>query len=43
MFFLQNWTRITELRSIHKRLMEFEEAINFKNKLRKPSKSDVRA
>jgi peptide/bleomycin uptake transporter len=40
--FLQNWTRITELRSIHKRLMEFEEAINFKNKLRKPRKSDVR-
>ena len=28
--FLQNWTRITELRSIHKRLMEFETAINFK-------------
>ena len=27
----------------HKRLMEFEEAINFKNKLRKPRKSDVRA
>ena len=23
--FLYNWTRITELRSIHKRLMEFEE------------------
>ena len=41
--FLQNWTRITELRSIHKRLMEFEVAINFKNKLRKPRKSDVRA
>ena len=41
--FLYNWTRITELRSIHKRLMEFESAINFKNKLRKPRKSDVRA
>ena len=41
--FLQNWTRITELRSIHKRLMEFETAINFKKKLRKPRKSDVRA
>ena len=41
--FLQNWTRITELRSIHKRLMEFETAINFKKKLRKPHKSDVRA
>ena len=31
--FLQNWTRITELRSIYKRLMEFETAINFKKKL----------
>jgi peptide/bleomycin uptake transporter len=41
--FLQNWTRITELRSIYKRLMEFEAAINFKNNLRKPRKSDVRA
>ena len=41
--FLYNWTRITELRSIHKRLMEFETAINFKKKLRKPRKSDVRA
>ena len=29
--FLQNWTRITELRSIYKRLMEFETAINFKS------------
>ena len=41
--FLQNWTRITELRSIYKRLNEFETAINFGNKLRKPRKSDVRA
>ena len=41
--FLYNWTRITELRSIYRRLMEFETAINFKNKLRKPRKSDVRA
>jgi peptide/bleomycin uptake transporter len=41
--FLQNWTRITELRSIYKRLMEFETAINFKKNLRKPIKSDVRA
>jgi len=41
--FLQNWTRITELRSIYKRLMEFETAINFKKNLRKPNKSDVRA
>ena len=40
--FLQNWTRITELRSIYKRLMEFETAINFKKNLRKPRKSDVR-
>ena len=40
--FLQNWTRITELRSIYKRLMEFEAAINFKIKLKKPKKSDVR-
>ena len=40
--FLQNWTRITELRSIYKRLMEFETAINFKKKLRKLKKSDVR-
>ncbi|MEC7099868.1 MAG: putative transporter [Pseudomonadota bacterium] len=41
--FLYNWTRITELRSIHKRLMEFETAINYNtNKLRKPRKSDVR-
>ena len=41
--FLYNWTRITELRSIYKRLMEFETAINYnKNTLRKPRKSDVR-
>ena len=41
--FLYNWTRITELRSIHKRLMEFETAINYdKKSLRKPRKSDVR-
>ena len=40
--FLYNWTRITELRSIHKRLMEFENAINYTKKLRKPIKSDVR-
>ena len=42
-FFLYNWVQITELRSIYKRLNEFEIAINFKNKLRKPRKSDVRA
>ena len=40
--FLYNWTRITELRSIHKRLMEFENSINYSKKLRKPRKSDVR-
>tara|TARA_B100001248_G_C27245697_1_gene391452 strand:- start:27 stop:737 length:711 start_codon:yes stop_codon:yes gene_type:complete len=40
--FLYNWVQINRLRSIHKRLSEFEIAINFKNKLRKPSKSDVR-
>ena len=40
--FLYNWTRITELRSIHKRLMEFENAINYTKRLRKPKKSDVR-
>ena len=42
-FFLYNWVQINRLRSIHKRLSEFEIAINFKNKLRKPRKSDVRA
>ena len=41
--FLQNWTRITELRSIYKRLNEFEKAIGFNKPLRKPRKSDVRA
>jgi peptide/bleomycin uptake transporter len=30
--FLQNWTRITELRSIYKRLTEFEAAIGFNKK-----------
>jgi len=34
--FLQNWTRITELRSIYKRLTEFEKAINFNQRV-KPS------
>jgi len=29
--FMQNWTRITELRSIFKRLNEFEKAIGYKN------------
>ena len=41
--FLQNWTRITELRSIYKRLNEFEKAIKFNKTLRKADKSDVRA
>ena len=40
--FLQNWTRITELRSIYKRLNEFEKAINFNKPLSKAKKSDVR-
>jgi ABC-type long-chain fatty acid transport system, fused permease and ATPase components len=40
--FLQNWTRITELRSIYKRLNEFEKAIKFNKPLSKPRKSDVR-
>ena len=29
--FMQNWTRITELRSIYKRLTEFEKSIGYKN------------
>ena len=29
--FMQNWTRITELRSIYKRLSEFEKAIGYKH------------
>ena len=29
--FMQNWTRITELRSIHKRLSEFEIAIGYRS------------
>ena len=38
--FLQNWTRITELRSIYKRLTEFEVAIEFKKEIKpKASKS----
>tara|TARA_Y100000817_G_C16470332_1_gene373414 strand:+ start:58 stop:549 length:492 start_codon:yes stop_codon:yes gene_type:complete len=40
--FLQNWTRITELRSIYKRLNEFEKAIHFNKPLSKVKKSDVR-
>ena len=40
--FLQNWTRITELRSIYKRLNEFEKAIQFNKPLSKAGKSDVR-
>ena len=32
--FLQNWTRITELRSIYKRLNEFEDAISFNKKVK---------
>ena len=29
--FMQNWTRITELRSIYRRLTEFEKSIGYKN------------
>ena len=36
--FLQNWTRITELRSIYKRLSEFEHAIGFNKKARTRAK-----
>jgi peptide/bleomycin uptake transporter len=36
--FMQNWTRITELRSIYKRLSEFEKSIGFKI-----SKNEIRA
>jgi len=36
--FLQNWTRITELRSIYKRLSEFELAINFNKKIKAKNK-----
>ena len=32
--FLQNWTRITELRSIYRRLNEFETAIGFNKRVR---------
>jgi peptide/bleomycin uptake transporter len=32
--FLQNWTRITELRSIYMRLSEFELAIGFNKKIK---------
>ena len=32
--FLQNLTRITELRSIYKRLNEFEDAISFNKKVK---------
>ena len=40
--FMQNWTRITELRSIFKRLTEFEKAIGYKNPNR-PSPDIVRS
>tara|TARA_B100000029_G_scaffold510001_1_gene600494 strand:+ start:334 stop:1332 length:999 start_codon:yes stop_codon:yes gene_type:complete len=36
--FMQNWTRITELRSIYKRLSEFEKAIGYK---KSKSSSDI--
>ena len=40
--FMQNWTRITELRSIYKRLSEFERSIGYKNPS-KPSPDIVRS
>ena len=40
--FMQNWTRITELRSIYKRLTEFEKAIGYKNSDR-PTSDIVRS
>jgi peptide/bleomycin uptake transporter len=40
--FLQNWTRITELRSIYKRLNEFEKSIDFSKPLGRIKRSDVR-
>ena len=40
--FMQNWTRITELRSIFKRLTEFEKAIGYRNS-DKPSPDIVRS
>ena len=41
--FLYNWVQINKLRSIYKRLSEFEKAINFNKPLSKAKKSDVRA
>ena len=40
--FLYNWVQINRLRSIHKRLSEFEKAIGFNRPLRNAKKSDVR-
>ena len=37
--FLQNWTRITELRSIYRRLSEFETAIRFNKKTKSKVKT----
>ena len=37
--FLQNWTRITELRSIYMRLTEFEAAIGFNQKIKARTKT----
>jgi len=35
--FMQNWTRITELRSIYRRLTEFEKAIGYNQSKEKSS------
>jgi len=40
--FMQNWTRITELRSIYKRLTELEKAIGYNN-LDRPTSDIVRS
>ena len=37
--FMQNWTRITELRSIYRRLTEFEKSIGYKKRDR--SEADI--
>ena len=40
--FIQNWTRITELRSIYRRLTEFEKAIGYKQS-KEPSPDIIRS
>jgi len=40
--FMQNWTRITELRSIYRRLKDFEKAIGYQN-FNKPDQDIIRS